>query len=255
MASGRSIGDRTLANLTSPAAGEIRGYAMLVPTGAVEQHGPHLPLGTDTRIARAIAEEVVSQMDGVLVAEPIPYGCSWHHLGFPGTVSLDVTTFIAVVVDVCRSLGQQGLIPIMLNGHGGNRAALDVALTALAEDGYRCGAFTYFDLLKEDARDLISDVDSATGHACVLETSLSLFLWPEAVDSKAIPQGGTPASWPDPHMFALKEVSIVRRFEEINPSGVIGRPSLATPELGRHLFDAAVRRCIDAVDRARTELG
>ncbi|MGH2702180.1 MAG: creatininase family protein, partial [Actinomycetota bacterium] len=183
------------------------------------------------------------------------YGCSWHHLDFPGTVSLAVNTFVAVVVDVCRSLCRQGLIPIVLNGHGGNRAPLDVAVTELAEAGCRCAAFTYFDLLREDARDLISDADSATGHACALETSLSLFLWPDTVDSNAIPQGGTPSSWPDPHMFARKEVSIVRGFQEINPSGVIGRPSLATVELGGRLFDAAVRRCIDAVDRARTELG
>lgn len=250
-----SVRDRTLANLTSPAAGESRGQAVLVPTGAVEQHGPHLPVGTDTLIAAAIARQVASQMEGVLVAEPIPYGCSWHHLGFPGTVSLGVTTFVAVVVDVCRSLREQGLTPIVLNGHAGNRAALDVAVTELAVAGYRCAALTYFDLLREDARDLIPEADSATGHACALETSLTLFLMPGAVDSDAIPSGGTPSSWPDPHMFARKEVSIIRAFNEINPSGVIGEPSLATAELGERLFDAAVRRCIDAVERARRELG
>jgi creatinine amidohydrolase len=248
------FGDRMLARLTSPAAAQARGAAVLVPTGSVEQHGPHLPVGTDTLIAWAIAREVASTMDGVLVAEPIAYGCSWHHMGFPGTVTLRVTTFVAIVVDVCQSLLDKGFIPILLNGHAGNRAALDVALVELAETGYECAALTYFDLIQEDARALIPDAPTATGHACALETSISLYLWPDAVDSNAIPAGDTPGSWPDPHMFAKKEVALVRRFEEINPTGVIGRPALATAEMGERLFNAAVHRCRDAVDRARLQL-
>lgn len=241
--------------LTSPLVGEARGKTVLVPTGSVEQHGPHLPVGTDTLIACAIARAVASNLDGVLVAEPVAYGCSWHHLGLPGTITLRVTTFIAVVVDVCRSLCDQGFTPILLNGHGGNRAALDVALEELARSGCSCAAFTYFDLLEDDARSVISDFDSATGHACALETSLSMHLWPEAVNSNAIPEGGTPPSWPDPHMFAKRQVSIIRRFDEINPSGVIGRPELASASVGEPLFEAAVRRCTEVVDRTRMELG
>ena len=248
------LGDVRLSILTSPLAGAARGATVLVPTGSVEQHGPHLPVGTDTLIASAIAREVASNLDGVLLAEPVAYGCSWHHMGLAGTLTLRVTTFIAVVVDVCRSLCDQGFTPILLNGHGGNRAALDVALEELARLGCRCAAFTYFDLLEEDARRLIPDIDSAAGHACALETSLSLHLWPEAVDSNVIPEGGTPSSWPDPHMFAKKQASVIRRFDEINPTGVIGRPDLASAAVGQQLFDVAVRRCSEVVDRARAEL-
>jgi creatinine amidohydrolase len=252
--SGSQLDGRRFAALTSPAAARARGAAVLVPTGSVEQHGPHLPVGTDTLIASAIAREIAATTDGVLVAEPIAYGCSWHHSGFSGTVTVTVNTFVAMVVDVCRSLLDQGFTPILLNGHAGNRAPLDVALTELAETGHRSAALSYFDLIQGDARNLIPDADSATGHACALETSISLYLWPDAVDSDAVPAGGTPETWPDPHMFARREVALVRRFDEINPTGVIGRPSLATAEIGERLFNAAVRRGRDAVDRARGQL-
>jgi creatinine amidohydrolase len=246
--------DRTLAMLTSPDAGESRGGVVIVPTGSVEQHGPHLPIGTDTFIACEIARRVADSTDGVLVAEPIAYGCSWHHMAFPGTVTLRVATFVAVVVDVCRSLCEQGFRPVLLNGHGGNRSPLEVALVELAESGYRCAALTYFDLIRDDARSLLTDADSATGHACALETSISLSLWPEAVRSNAITDESTPPTWPDPHMFAGKGVSIVRGFDEIDRRGIIGNPSLATAELGQKLLGAAVDRCRDAIEMIRMEL-
>src|SRR5690625_4359568 len=77
--------------------------AVLVPTGAVEQHGPHLPLGVDTWLATELCHRVSDQLDDslpVTVAEPISYGCSWHHTSFPGTVSLRTSTFISLLADV-----------------------------------------------------------------------------------------------------------------------------------------------------------
>jgi creatinine amidohydrolase len=254
MRQGEPSADPTLAMLTSPAAGESRGDVVIVPTGSVEQHGPHLPIGTDTLIACAIARRVADSTAGVLVAEPIAYGCSWHHTAFPGTVTLRVATFVAVVVDVCRSLCEQGFLPVLLNGHGGNRSPIEVALVELAETGHRCAALTYFDLIRDDARSLLTDADSSTGHACALETSISLSLWPEAVRSNAITDESTPPSWPDPHMFAAKGVSIVRGFDKIDRRGIIGTPALASAELGQKLIAAAVDRCTDAIERIRREL-
>ena len=98
------------------------------------------------------------------------------------------------------------------------------------------------------------DPSSATGHACALETSLALFLWPELVDISAVPRGETPLTWPDPHMFATSKASLVRRFDEINPTGVIGRPAAASADAGRRLFEAAVKRSIDLVSRLAAEL-
>jgi creatinine amidohydrolase len=222
--------------------------AAIVPTGAVEQHGPHLPLNTDAMIAEAVSREVAARTGGT-TTDPLAYGCSWHHTGFRGTVSLRTGTFVAVVSDVCRSLSGQGFIPVLLNGHHGNKAPLRVALTELAEAGVRAYALSYFDRLA----DVFPDSRSSVGHACAMETSFVMHLRPDLVVRDAIPEGGTPPTWPEPHMFGGEEVSVVKPFEVINPTGVIGRPSEASADKGELLFRAAVDRCSETVARVLAE--
>lgn len=234
---------------TSPQADG--GAVVLVPTGAVEQHGPHLPLGTDAWIAEAVCLGVAETESEVLVAEPLSYGCSWHHTRMPGTVTLRTRTYIDLVVDVCRSYAVNGYRPVIVNGHGGNRAPLQVALTDLAEAGERAWAISYFELLLDLAATLFPDPETATGHACALETSLIWHLWPEAVRTDAIPAGGTPPTWPEPHLLSQDRVAVVRPFDEINPTGVIGRPSDASPEAGARLYEAAVERVAEVVQKIR----
>jgi creatinine amidohydrolase len=227
------------------------GVMVLLPVGAVEQHGPHLPVGVDVWIAGAVARAVAAREPGVLAAEPLAYGVSAHHNHFAGTLTLRPATFIAVAVDVCRSLAGNGFFPVLLNGHGGNRAALAVAVAELGETGIRAAAFSYFDLIADDARAILPDIDHGCGHACALETSLMLHLLPAAVHGARIPAGGTPPCWPDPHLFAAAPVTVWRGFEEINPTGVIGCPADASAEAGARLFAAAVERTADTVRRLR----
>jgi creatinine amidohydrolase len=229
-----------------------RRTAAIVPTGAVEQHGPHLPLNTDLLIAEAVAREVAGRAEGV-TAEPLAYGCSWHHTAFGGTVSVRTTTFISLVFDVCRSLADSGFVPVLLNAHHGNKAPLQVALTDLAATGVRAYAFSYFDLLAEVLAEVFPDPSSSVGHACAMETSIVMHLRPELVKREAVPHGGTPPTWPDPHMFGGDNVSVVRPFEEINPTGVIGRPEEASAAKGEQLFQAAVLRSSEAVAKILME--
>lgn len=243
-------GPGRLAWSSSPELGKTRG-AVLVPTGAVEQHGPHLATGVDIWLATAVALGVAGRDPSIRVAEPISYGSSAHHLAFPGTISLRPSTFIAIVVDVCRSLARDGFFPIVLNGHGGNRGALQVAVSELGADGVRSAAFSYFDLIREDAAAILPDADQGCGHACALETSLMLHLFPGSARAEAIPAGGTPSCWPDPHLYSPSPITVWRGFEEINPTGVIGKPADATAEAGAKLYDAAVTRSLEAVLRLR----
>jgi creatinine amidohydrolase len=240
----------SLAALTSAELESGSERLVVVPVGAIEQHGPHLPLDTDTLLAISVAEGIVARAPGTLLGPTLELGCSSHHSAFPGTVSLSTQTFVGIVVDVCRSLTRADLTVVLLNAHGGNRAQLDVALTELAGEGVRAYAFTYWKLLEDVVVDELGDAaGDACGHACALETSLMQHLHPEHVRESAIPAGGTPPTWPDPHMFSRDAVRVVRPFDEIRPDGVIGRPSLATPELGRRLFEAAVERGAMIVER------
>jgi creatinine amidohydrolase len=243
-----------LALRTAPQTAALRGSVVLIATGSLEQHGPHLPIGTDTLIAQAVTDSIADRLQGVFVAEPLPYGCSWHHTRFSGTATLRASTFIAILGDVCRSFSDLGFYPVVVNGHAGNRAPIDVALIELAESERRAAAFTYFDLLEDVAGEAFEGAEDATGHACALETSIAQFLWPQLVDAGAVPSGDTPKTWPDPHMFAKKEVSVVRRFDEINPTGVIGKPAGASAGAGRRLFETAVQRGVELVDKIAREL-
>jgi creatinine amidohydrolase len=226
---------------TSADVGAVAGGLAVVPVGATEQHGPHLPLATDTLIATAVGEAIVARTPGLVLGPVLALGCSQHHMAFPGTLSLDVPTFVATVTDVCRALAAARLDVVLLNAHGGNRAPLGVALTALAAEGIRAYALTYWELLADVAEAEFAD-PAACGHACALETSLMQHLHPELVREELIPPGATPPAWPDPHMFSTDAVRVVRPFEELSANGVIGRPSLATAEIGRRIFAAAVER-------------
>jgi creatinine amidohydrolase len=233
---------------TSADIGAVAGGLAVVPVGATEQHGPHLPLATDTLIATAVGEAIVARTPGLVLGPVLALGCSQHHMAFPGTVSLGVPTFVATVTDVCRALAAARLDVVLLNAHGGNRAPLGVALAELAAEGIRAYALTYWELLADVAEAEFAD-PAACGHACALETSLMQHLHPELVRDDLIPAGATSPAWPDPHMFSIDAVQVVRPFEELSENGVIGRPSLATPEIGRRIFVAAVERAAAEIAR------
>ncbi len=228
---------------------------MLVPIGAVEQHGPHLPVGTDTWIATEIAERVAAGRSRVLVAEPIPVGASGHHLSFAGTLSLRPSTLVSVLVDLAASIAAHGDTPVFLNGHGGNRPALSLALQELLLEGVRAWSLSYFDELADVLAEVFPDASRAAGHACAMETSILSHLWPEAVSAETVPAAGGQAVWPDPSLFPDAHPQTNRPFEELNPVGVVGQPGLYHPEAGRRLVSAAVSRVGAAVDQILAQCG
>lgn len=173
---------------------------VLVPIGATEQHGPHLPVGTDhvvaAEVARRVAEATTTPERPVLVTPVIPVGSSHHHLPRPGTISLSAATTLAVLRDVLDSLSITGVRRVLIvNGHGGNddvirQAVRDVTLTRPLV----AGATSYWTPATADLAAL-ADGFPVPGHAGSFETSVVLALAPHLV-GEARPGGGHPESVP-----------------------------------------------------------
>lgn len=201
---------------------------MLVPLGATEQHGPHLPLDTDSVIAAAAASAAAEQYRGampeqeVLVAPTLSYGSSGEHQDFPGTVSIGRQALGVVLVELGRSLSLWAGRIVFMNAHGGNAATVAEAVELLLHEG-------------RDVQWVSCGVPGGDAHAGRTETSLMLHLAPHRVDlTAAVP--GNPA--PISGLLPLLVAGGVRR---LSPSGVLGDPEGATGAEGALLFETIVR--------------
>jgi creatinine amidohydrolase len=222
---------------------------VIAPLGSFEQHGPHLPLTTDTDIITAIARAVERSLPDVVLCLPTLWiGHSTHHMHFPGTLDIPQMHYIAVIQDLCHSIVSMGARKILLlNGHGGNdvpvRAALREVKSALSgrEDTHVLYA-AYWMLAAQSIRQIRESELGGLGHACEMETSLMLHLHPERVRMELAQRDGPEHSSPyrKADMQYAKPVYSVNEFHEISQSGVVGHPDLATAAKGKLFLDAIV---------------
>ncbi|MFG2969474.1 mycofactocin biosynthesis peptidyl-dipeptidase MftE [Streptomyces sp. NPDC048288] len=212
------------------------GALVLVPVGSTEQHGPHLPLDTDTVVARAVARRTAAALDGgpqdphgpPLVAPAVAFGASGEHAGFPGTVSIGHEALHAVLVELARSLSLWAGRIVFVNGHGGNTVTLDRALTQLRAEGH-------------DAAWTACEVPGGDAHAGRTETSLLLHLAPGRVRLDAAVAGDT-----RPLAALLPELT-ARGVRAVSPSGVLGDPAGASAAEGRRATAAMVATTVRRV--------
>ncbi|MEU6369656.1 creatininase family protein [Streptomyces sp. NPDC046931] len=216
----------TSQDVRSRAEGLPRQVAVL-PVGSFEQHGPYLPLATDTLVACAIAREVAAAYP-VHLLPPVTISCSHEHADWPGTVSISSVTLHAVVRDIAASLRRSGVEALVLvNGHGGNYVLGNVVQES-ADSGVRMALFP----APEDweaARDragvrtsLLSDM-----HAGEIETSILLHCHPELV---------RPGYETTDFIADDRRHLLTLGMSAYTESGVIGRPSLASAEKGKRLL-------------------
>lgn len=232
------------------AAGKIP----IVPCGAVEQHGPHLPLDVDmllcTSVALAAGERIPER---VLVLPSVSYGYTGHVMDFPGTINIHYQHFIEHVLDICKSLAYHGFKKILLlNGHGSNMPNLDlVSRRCNLETDAQCAFAAWWMFLTVDPEFLPRWRQSAfpggCAHACELETSVYMHLCPEDVRTDLIRSGKV--SFNEEHsrfrfvdLFGSGPAQVTSWTSGYSETGVLGDAELATPEKGKSAFDEAVKR-------------
>jgi creatinine amidohydrolase len=211
------------------ASPDVRDGAVLaVPLGATEQHGPHLPLGTDTDIALALADRLAGARPHVVVAPALPYGSSGEHATFAGTLSIGQDGLETVVVELVRS-ADRFAGTVLVSAHGGNAAPLARAVSALAREGRRVLAWS-------------PHVPEGDAHAGRTETSLMLALAPSLVQGSRAARGD---------LRPLADVAAQLRANgvgAVSPNGVLGDPTGASSAEGAVLLDALAADLVAAVD-------
>lgn len=211
---------------------------LLVPVGSTEQHGPHLPLDTDTRIAQALARALSERLDTAPTGRPgrswpvapaVAYGASGEHQSFAGTISIGTDALSQVLLEYGRSACCWAQRVVFVNGHGGNMQALAEAVRRLRFEG-------------RDVAWLPCAAKAADAHAGHTETSLLLYLSPDEVRfERAQPGNSAPLAQLLP---AMRRGGVAA----VSAVGVLGDPTTATADEGRGLFAEMVDNSVAAVE-------
>ncbi len=226
----------------------------LLPCGAIEQHGLHLPLDVDVVCPTAIAHGAGQQVaDKMLVLPPVSYGYTGHVMDFPGTINNHFEHFIHTVLDITKSLAYHGFKKIiLLNGHGSNMPNLDlVARRTNLETDAECILCGWWNLLTVDKEFLPrwreSKFPGGCAHACELETSLYLYLNGDDVRKDKIKSGtisfneeDSPFQWID--LFGQGAATVVSWTSSYSETGVLGDAELATEAKGQEVYEEAVKQ-------------
>jgi creatinine amidohydrolase len=221
---------------------------LVVPLGSLEQHGPHLPMDTDTRIAVAVASQAIAshasaERSGVGLAPPVAIGASGEHAAFPGTLSIGTQALTVLLVELGRHASLHWPAMLLVNGHGGNAPAVGAALRQLREEGRDCHAW-HAGLPEEQLAAAGLDACVAGPHAGRFETSLLLALAPALVRLDLAAAG---------EIRPLAEIMPALRssgVRAVSPNGVLGDPSGASAEEGERLLGLLVAGLGKAIELA-----
>ena len=226
---------------------------VMIPLGALEQHGPHLPLDTDALIAEAVADRAAQRVGECMVAPCIPVGASSHHLAFPGTASFSDATLGSVLVEVIQTLVGHGFRgAYLVTGHAGNVGAMASATGELdAADRSRVVSFDDWPAQREAIHQAAEaqlglDRELVGTHGGHFETSIMLAIAPDRVDMASAVAG---------HVGPASSASAKLRSEgmaALSPVGIIGDPRGASADAGEIYLDALVGLVVDGIETHRS---
>lgn len=213
----------------------------ILSVGSCENHGSHLPLGTDTLVAYELSKKVAEKVKGLLVLPPVAVGYSQHYSHFPFTLSLRAETLVEVLKDILSSIIKNGITRIfIMNGHDGNIAPIEIASRAI-KMLYPEVKIASLDAWWVAAGDLLPadtfEVWNGLGHAGEGETSMGLDLFPELIEMEYA-RGVVPDHLP-------AHIDIKWNFAELTDCGATGDPTKATIEKGRKMEEVLVKLVAD----------
>ncbi len=222
---------------------------VLLPVGSIEQHGPHLPLDTDAFDAEYLAKEVAERCNAPkpVVLPLIPYGVSYHHEDFTGTISISPETLSKLVYEIGMSVARRGIKKlVIINGHGGNSPALHYAAQMINRDAR---IFTCVDTGESSDPDIAALAETPNDvHAGEIETSTTLAIRPHLVRlesaSKFIPEFSSRYL----NFTSKRHVSWYTRTAKISPNGVLGDPTKADRKKGEKMWKLMVRHLVQLVE-------
>jgi mycofactocin system creatininase family protein len=224
----------------------------LLPVGALEQHGPHSPLDTDAYDAEQLALRVAERCADPrpLVLPLIPYGVSYHHEDFAGTISVSNEALGRFVYEVGVEAARNGIIKlIIINGHGGNAATLQFAAQMINRDAH---IFTCVDSGETSDEDISKVVETPGDvHAGETETSTTLALRPHLVDMSKAKAFAPKFSTDFLDFSGRRSVEWYARTRRISPQGILGDPTKATAEKGERIWEIMVSNLVEMVEHLK----
>ncbi len=231
-------------NLSWPALKELaeQNAIVLLPVGATEEHGPHMPTGTDTFLSTTVANMVADVMQKIgkkaIVAPSINVGVSTNLMNFAGTMTLKPSTLMLVLKDYCESIASHGFRRIfIINGHGGNTAPIRLALGDINKMlGFNVFSMDYYRYPGYNERHAgIYETQPGMVHGCEGETSMVM-----AYDEELVLLNHKELKAPEVEIFWAEAAGIISTFRGIEhtaPQGYLGNPCAATKEKGERLFN------------------
>lgn len=238
--------------LTSPDMApdeQKRDKLLILPVGALEQHGNALPLATDSIRAHHVVDRVAHNLPGqVLALPPVDYGISPHHAGLPGTVSLQPSVFIGLVRNIAEEVVRGGWRKLLVvTGHGGNSAALGVVQQELL--GSHPGFLFAYSGLSVLATESNSQIDRAqvTGHSGESETAQIMAIDPALVRSNRLAPGATDLATLDPRarLSRVAQPKLAVRFDQYAANGVLGNPTTVSAADGEVILAEIIDKLTD----------
>jgi mycofactocin system creatininase family protein len=218
-----------LARLRWPEIEEGPRRLLVVPVGSLEQHGPHLPLDTDTRIAVAVARRACAGRGGVALAPAFAIGASGEHAAFPGTLSIGTEALTSCLIELGRHASLHWPAVLLVNGHGGNGIAVQAAVDRLRYEGRACASWH-------------AGLPGGGAHAGRFETSVMLALDPDAVRLEAAARGDVRP------LTEIMPMLRARGVRAVSANGVLGDPAGASAAEGGHLLARLTAGLNDALD-------